>query len=192
MTISVAELKTYEDHDLIALIQQDNRSAFDQIYTRYWQKLYNAGYKRLKDSEQAEEIVQDVFIDLWLKRHTHQIQKLSNYLHSCIKYQVYALYRKAESHPFFEIPVDFIAADSLEADSMFNAKELNECILAWLKLQPEKRSEIFRLKYSEGLTSTEIALKLNLSRKTVQNQILTTTNNLREYISKLMILMLMI
>ena len=191
MTISVAELKTYDDQDLLALIQQDNRSAFDQIYNRYWQKLYNAGYKRLKDSEQAEEIVQDVFIDFWLKRHKHHILKLSNYLHSCIKYQVFALYRKTENHPFFEIPIDFIAADSLEADSIFNAKELNQCILAWLKLQPEKRSEVFRLKYSEGLTTTEIALKLNLSRKTVQNQILTTTNNLREYISKLMILMIM-
>lgn len=191
MTLSASDLKDYDDKDLIALLQVDDRSAFDQIYERYWKKLYSAGYKRLKDPEKSEEVVQNVFVHLWLKRHTHEIEKLSNYLHSCIKYQVYALYKRAETHPFFEIPIDYIAQDSLEADSIFKAKELNECIHLWLKMQPEKRAEIFRLKFHEGLSTNEISARLNISVKTVQNQVLTSTNKLRDHISKMMVLICM-
>lgn len=183
MTVSNSNLKDCNDKELLLLLQQSNKSAFDQIFERYWKKVYSAGYKRLNDPEQVEEIVQDVFTELWTKRSTNKIKELSSFLHTCVKYQIFSLFKKGKT-PHLEIPLDYIAEDCIEADSLFKAKELTECIEIWLKMQPEKRAEIFTLKYKDGLSSKDISKELDLARKTVQNQLLTSTNSLKDFLSK--------
>lgn len=179
----------FSDAELILLLQKGDETAFEEVYERYWKKLYNDTYKRLRDPEQIEEIVQDVFTDLWVKRTTKQIEQLYPYLLGAVRFQIFALYKKGKSLPFFEEPLENMAEATLQADSLLYEKELKGCIEVWLSMQPEKRREIFRLRYMEDLSTREISELLNISQKTVQNQLLTSFKSLREFLTKYMVLL---
>ncbi|WP_316818784.1 RNA polymerase sigma factor [Pedobacter nyackensis] len=175
---SLADLK------LINLIKSGDEMAFDETYKRYWRKLYSEAYKRLRNAELCEEVIQDVFADFWVKREQKEIEQLFPYLVTAVRYQVYMLYKKGKSMPVFEEPLEHMAQESLQADSLFYEKELKESINVWLDLQPEKRREIFNMRFMQDLSTKEIAEILGISQKTVQNQLLTATASLRNALGK--------
>ncbi|MNL67353.1 RNA polymerase sigma factor [compost metagenome] len=78
------------------------------------------------------------------------------------------------------------------ADSNFLRDELLTSIHQWLETQPEKRREIFRLRFLEGLSTVEIAEQLDISRKTVQNQLNTSQQSLRESIGRLLTIFILL
>lgn len=173
------------DEELFLSMKSGNRSAFDAIYERYWRKLHAESFKRLKNTQQIEELVQDIFSDLWFKKENKDIQHLRNYLIMSTRYQVYAIYRKEKNNPGFEEPLEHMALYSVNADSSINEKEINNSIDRWLSLQPVKRAEIFRLKFKEDLSTKEISESLQISQKTVQNQLATSYHSLREFLKKI-------
>ena len=100
------------------------------------------------------------------------------------------LYRKNNRQPFFETPLECMASPVLFTDSVYEVKELKDCINEWMHLQPEKRREVFRLKFIEDKSTKEISEVLNLSQKTVQNQFTTSLHSLRSTLSKLLMVLL--
>jgi RNA polymerase sigma factor (sigma-70 family) len=188
----MASLSGASDAELLISMKGGDKSAYNEIYERYWKKLYNETFKRLKNTALVEEIVQDVFIDLWVKRERKQIEHLYRYLIIAVRYTVYTNYRRTKSLPYFEEPLEHMALSDLEADSLLNVKELRACISLWMTMQPEKRAEIFRLKYMEDFSTREISEMLGISQKTVQNQLITSFTSLRDFLKKLMILLTLI
>jgi RNA polymerase sigma factor (sigma-70 family) len=81
---------------------------------------------------------------------------------------------------------------TLQADSLFAAKELKGCIQVWMTMQPDKRRAIFQMKYVDEKTTREISEILGISQKTVQNQLLTSFSSLREFLSKAMIILILL
>ncbi|WP_158797483.1 RNA polymerase sigma factor [Pedobacter sp. L105] len=181
--------RKFTDAELVISFKLGDKIAFDEIYERYWKKLYNETFKRLKRMEIVEEIVQDVFTDLWQKREVKEIDNLYPYLLIAVRYQVYSNYKKGKSTPQFEEPLEHMALSHLQADSLLNLKDLKGCIAIWLAMQPAKRAEIFRLKYMEEYSTREISVMLGISIKTVQNQLLTSFASLRDFLNKLMIIL---
>jgi len=180
--------ENHTDSELLLLLQQGDREAFDEIYRRYWKPLFRETIKRLKESTFAEEVVQDVFVDLWINRSSRSITQLYPYLLSAVRYQVFMLYKKHQKMPFFEEPLEHMSFSHDKADSQFFLNELLEGIQTWLTKQPEKRREIFRLRYLEQLSTREIAEQLDITQKTVQNQLINGQESLRAAVSKLLIL----
>src|SRR6187551_1389727 len=80
--------KAYSDEGLLKLLRQQELGAFEEIYLRYWKKLYSAAYKRVQLREVSEELVQDIFTSLWANREILNVETLSAYLFSAIKYKV--------------------------------------------------------------------------------------------------------
>lgn len=185
-------LKKATDDELATLLTDGSEAAFDSIYERYWRKLYNEAFKRINDSSDSEEIVQDIFVDLWHKRASRRIENLRGYLLGAVRYQVFAVYHKRKNLPAFEEPLDYMAFSTDNADSNFLRDELLTSIHQWLETQPEKRREIFRLRFLEGLSTIEIAEQLDISRKTVQNQLNTSQQSLRESIGRLLIVIILL
>ncbi|WP_158797420.1 RNA polymerase sigma factor [Pedobacter sp. L105] len=188
MISKLANYTSFTDAELIAYLRESDRGAFDEIYERYWKKLYNETFKRMRRIEVVDEIVQDVFSDLWTKRGSRKIDSLYPYLITALRYQVFMVYRRGQAGPEFIEPLEHIALADLQADSLLNEKELKGCIAIWMSLQPEKRRVIFQMKYMEERSTKEISEILGISQKTVQNQLLTSFASLREFLSKLMIL----
>ena len=190
MSSRISTYRTMTDAELYALLKDSDKIAFDQIYIRYWKKLFDDSFKRIRSAEVIEEIVQDVFADLWVKREAKEILNLYPYLLTCVRYKIFALYRKGKTAPAFEEAAEGIALSSLQADSLLHEKELKGCIALWLGLQPAKRGEIFRLRYIEELSTREISIMLNITQKTVQNQLITANGNLKKFLEKMMVILL--
>ena len=189
MLLKHATYSSWNDAQLVASMIAGDKAAFDEIYERYWTKLFNESFKRLKNMEQVEELVQSVFMDLWLKKEKKKIENIYGYLIIAVRYQVYILYRKGLTLPEFEEPLEHMALSSLEADTLFNEKEIRNYIAVWLAMQPEKRGEIFRMKFMEEMTTRQISEKLGVSQKTVQNQVLISHASLKQFLERLMVLM---
>jgi len=189
MISKITQYRSYEDVQLVTLLVEGDRLAFDEVYERYWKRLYNDTYKRLKSIEMIEEIVQDVFSNLWSSRGKRNIQNIYPYLLTSVRYQVFMLYRKGKATPEFEEPLEHMVLSTLQADSLFNEKELKGCIAIWMALQPDKRRAVFQMKYVDEKSTREISEILGISQKTVQNQLLTSFSSLRDFLSKAMIIL---
>lgn len=175
---------TLSDAELVSSLKQDSKAAFDEIYKRYWQKSFNEAYKRLREPQVCEELVQDVFTYLWLKRVGKQIDNLEAYIKISVRYQIFMQYKKGKRLPVFEEPLEHMALADNQADSEINLKELKSKIEQWLEMQPEKRREIFKMRFQEELSTKEISEILGITQKTVQNQLITATNQLRSTLDK--------
>lgn len=173
---------TNSDKELFQLIKEDDRLAFDELYNRYWLPLFNKAYKRLRDKEACCDILQDIFADLWNKRATREIENISAYFNGALKNKIFTLLAEGKASGFFVQPFENMVSAS-SADSSFNQKEINHLLYLWMQSLPERRREIFRMKYYEGASTRFISEQLNISQKTVQNQLLLAFNDLRVHIS---------
>jgi len=183
-------LNSFRDDELVALLTQGNEAAFSAIYERYWLKLYNESHKRLKNEELGADVVQDVFVDLWLNREDREIENLAAYLFTAVRYRVFSLHKKERNMGAFIEPIEFLVASASDPDSIFFEKEIRECINIWLNMQPEKRKQVFSMRFSQDLSTREISEILHVSQKTVQNQFTTSLKLLRVHLGKIISLML--
>ena len=91
------------DSVLLSQLQNEDRFAFETIYRKYWLKCYNAAYKRLKNKEIAEDIVQNIFTRLWINRSNQSIENLESYLLTAVRYGVLdQVSRGIAYEPFFD------------------------------------------------------------------------------------------
>lgn len=180
---------SYCDNELLALLTQDDEGAFSEIYDRYWLKLYNESYKRLKDKALCADIIQDIFADLWLNREHKKIENLAAYLFTAVRYRIFSLYKKEKMMGVFTDSIEAMAAAVSNPDSVFFEKEIRECIALWLNMQPEKRRQVFNMKFAQDLSTREISELLHVSQKTVQNQFTTSIKQLRLHLEKIMFLL---
>lgn len=170
---------SYTLEELLLRIKEDDQRAFDELYTRTWKQLYIKTYSKLKIEDLSKDIVQEVFVDFWNKRHARDIQNVQAYLMQAVKFKVLDEFRKSR-YEFVELD-NFIEQirDSNDADSQLISKEFFTALKAWIETLPAKRKEIFKLKYEEGLSNKEIAERLDVSVKTVQNQLLNSSAELK-------------
>jgi RNA polymerase sigma factor (sigma-70 family) len=160
-----------DDVLLLEQIEQGSKHAFNLLFEKHWGKAYTEAYKRLKDPDQAKDIVQEVFTHIWLKRESLHINNLPAYLNIAIRNKVFKLVEKQKIiHPFFEILED-MPATHLRADDSLLWKEFLISYEALLNALPPKRQIIFRLHFQNDLPTKDIATQLGITRKTVQNQL---------------------
>lgn len=158
------------DKLLLLQVQQGNKGAFNLLYDKYWAQAYSSAYKRLGDSEQAKDIVQDIFISIWLKRDT-LIENLPAYLNIAVRNRVFKLAEKNKNlTPLFE-KLNTIPALHQNADSNIHYQEFCEGYEVLLSKLPPKRQMIFKLRFQEDFTTKAIADQMGITRKTVQNQL---------------------
>ncbi|MEQ7798991.1 RNA polymerase sigma-70 factor [Pedobacter sp. ASV1-7] len=179
--MALTQLCKYTDQELLVLIIQDNRAAFDQVYFRYWKKLLLYSGKIVKDEDESKDIVQEVFISLWKRRaELSDIISLSSYLHGAIRFRSLGYIRNnlyknnylASLKSFFEEGVDMV-------NEYIDLDELSGVIDTQISKLPPKMREIFVLSRVEQMTHREIAEHLNISDKTVKKQINRSLNLFR-------------
>jgi len=180
----------YNDCELLALLSYDNRDAFELLYHRYWLQLYDAAYQRLKDNQQAEDIVQDIFVSIWTRRATLKIENLSAYLHAAVRFRVLNYVKRGLVADGFYEPFEAVAAHSSCADGHLMEKEMISLLNAYIKTLPEKRRQIFLMHVRENLSTKEIAEQMRISQKTVQNQLGTALHRLRAHVLPLFFLLI--
>jgi RNA polymerase sigma-70 factor (ECF subfamily) len=185
------DLRTaYTDNELLALLQTGHMSAFDEIYRRYLPSLYDVVYKRLKCTAYSEDILQEVFARLWLKRESLQIEDLAAYLHTAVRNAtINFITRNKEKNVFFE-PFETMLSENESTDGKLLEKEMVAFVYAYAETLPEKRRAIFLHHIKDRLTTREIATLLHVSQKTVQNQLATALKGLRSNLTPILLIAL--
>ncbi|MBD8487818.1 RNA polymerase sigma-70 factor [Echinicola sp. CAU 1574] len=165
------------DIELINRMRQDDTAAFREVFEKYWEQLFAATLKRLESQQLSEDIVQEVFADIWKRRKTLKIKtNFQSYLHTAVKYHVYkAIDQRKWDGSLERIHQSHLGSRSneVEFDELFDQLEVA------LEKLPERQQLIFKMSRFEGLKCKEIAEKLQLSQQTVHNNLHKSLSVLR-------------
>lgn len=171
--------------NLIFQIQRDNEYAFKQLYQEYYAKVVTFIAGIIKKREIARDLAQDVFVNLWLNRKTLDVSRnLQNYLfvasrHAAINYLKKEL--SVTSEPIEAMHTD-IGSDITVEDTLF-AKEIRLLIEMIVSEMPEQRQRIYRMSREEGMSNEEIAGRLGISKRSVENQVSLALKEIRQAVT---------
>jgi RNA polymerase sigma-70 factor (family 1) len=188
----LAAYSTYSDQELLKLLTQGDQDAFDVLFTRHWETLYKAAFYVLRDPEACKDILQDIFIWLWQHRQTLQIQSLPAYLRVAVKFRVANYIHSGKIREGFYNQLAQVVAfsSSPSSEELSEIKELNTIIQNAVAALPDKCRQIYLMKREELLSNQEIADKLGISVKTVENQMTIALRRVRSSIDQYLIMLL--
>ena len=180
------------DEELFSAVKQDERNAFDMLYKKYWALVYKKAFSYLHDPDACAEIVNDIFLNIWLKRKDLNIIKFEAYLTAAARYRVYNILKAQKSNKITYIE-DYESLAGLSTDNNVGEVNLNTYEIYYqmnhlLNQLPKRCKEIFLLSRMSHLTNAEIASKLSVSKRTVENQISLAVKYLRRHFEILVIL----
>ncbi|OOQ57711.1 RNA polymerase sigma-70 factor [Mucilaginibacter pedocola] len=177
----VRPYRNTSDNDLFLLLAESDERALAEIYDRYWAVLYLYATKFSWHADGAEDIVQDVFIDLWNRAPELDLNSsLSAYLYAAVRYKIFDLldHEKVKEKHLASLSA-FLEKQQATPDSAIIEKELANQIELAIEALPAKMREVFELSRKNGLSQKEIALHLNISDKTVKKQVSNAIKILR-------------
>jgi RNA polymerase sigma-70 factor (ECF subfamily) len=178
--------QSYQTEDaLIRSLKSGSQQAFDSIYRLYARQLYSFSLSYTKSPEDAEEIVQDVFVRLWNSRATiRQEETLRSLLFILAKNLLINAYRRKVNHPIYEEYVEYLEVHSdADADRTILYEEFVVEFQKSLHQLPPTQQKVITLSKRDELSNKEIAAKLELSEQTVKNQLSIGLKTLRSLIN---------
>ena len=165
------------DSDLLSLPE-----GFQILYNRHWKTLYKKAFSRLGNHEDAEDVVQEIFISLWRNKDSIEIlNSVYPYLQAALKYAIIKkVYRKAKKGITLPLDVEELAEMELSSEDILEYKQLQQALADEIEKLPERMREIYLLSRMENLRISEIAAKLQISEQTVKNTLSTTLRRLKQ------------
>lgn len=171
----------YSDTELAELFRSGDDAAFKEIYGRYDKLLYLFAYKRLRDPDEAMDVVHDVFA--WILNSRQQLSlktSLSSYLYKSVLNKILDIFRHQETIRKYIAQGDhYIEVDSYETDYLIREKDITERINKEIAAMPEGMRKVYELKHRNNLNSKDIAEQLGLSEHTVNTQLHKARKHLR-------------
>ncbi|MGM9760138.1 MAG: RNA polymerase sigma-70 factor [Parabacteroides sp.] len=175
-----------EEAVLIRQLTQGNPEAFRQLYKQYHAKVFAFVIGLLKSESDTEDVMQEIFAKVWTVRNTlDKVNDLDAYLFILTKNQTLNFIKSKISreemlndHPFEEL-------DPCSPHEELVAKDLLLLIDMVVEQMPPQRRLIYELSRKAGMTNDQIAEKLNLNKKTVENHINLALKTLRKIIMQL-------
>jgi len=186
----MTNLEILHDDELIVFLRDGDHGAYAELFRRYNQLLFVHAYKRLRDEEQAKDIVQEFFTVLWTKRSTLYLKSsLIGYFFTAINNRIvdYFLHKDIQNK-YVASFAGFAASENKKADHLIREKQLLLLIENEIQQLPPKMREIFELSRREYLSHKEIAEKLSISEKTVDRQISNALFRLKTKLGLLILL----
>jgi RNA polymerase sigma-70 factor (family 1) len=181
-TTNNLETETY----LLTKLKESDIGSFEQIFDLFYQKLYAFVFRYLKSKEDSEEIVQDVFIQIWENRlNLNENLSFKSYLFTITKNRIIDYFRKKKVESLYKNYVqNFVEMvhDGTYKELIY--KDYDIALTEAIQQLPEKRREVFILSKKFGMSRAEIAKFFNISENTVKNQLQEALSFLRETLKK--------
>lgn len=175
------------DADLFVLLCDGDHKAYTEIYDRYSGLLYVHAYKRIRDREEARDLIHELFTVLWVKREEISLKtELSAYLYRSVRNRVIDLvnHQKLQAS-YINTFDDFLTNGTNITDHAIRHKELARLIEKEIEALPEKMKQVFILSRDQHMSHKEISETLGISELTVRKQINNSLKLLRPKLSKL-------
>lgn len=163
-------IQLMEERDTLDKIKHNSdKAAFADLYNRYWAKVYNFTKLYVISTYDAEEIVQEVFVRIWEGRALIDTeQNFEGYLFIIIRNLIFNHSRKKLNEEFYKMTVLEAVEESYNIEEELDAANLKIYIDSLVSLLSPRQQEVFRLSRDQHLSHKEIALRLNISEKTVE------------------------
>ncbi len=180
---------TLSDALLVKLLRADDEGAFQEIYRRYWHGLFVVARRKLFSHENAEEVVQDLFVNVWTRRAEAQIEDLKKYLFSSVKYRILNIIKSRIVRQEYETQIlaneGFDSSRQTEEELAY--RDLNRAIEEGLRQLPDKTQSIFRLNRLDNQSVREISAMLGIPERTVEYHITQALRSLRLHLREYII-----
>lgn len=163
-------------------MKEGDREAFDELYQKYWKALFNSAYKRLLVKEEAEEIIQDLFVRIWIKRSQLEITStLEAYLFGALRYSIYNFIRNKQVRDAYLDHLGHVSEvnQSYIEDTLYY-EELTEALSVTIEKLPEKYKSVYLLSRNENLSYKEISKNLRIPLDTVEKHMGKALKIIRE------------
>lgn len=183
----------YQEKELIGKLKKDDPFAFEVLFYKYRNKVKGFAFKMIPSQVDPEEVVQEVFVKLWLKRKTLDPEKdfqaflfsiaknfILDYLKSALNRKIYFTGEYFQQDLMSEEPGEAVLPEDAE-----------DWLHKFIEQIPERRREIFCLSRFEGLSYKQIAEHLHISENTVDSQIRHALAFLRKEFRKIIVLLLL-
>ncbi|MBN9380947.1 MAG: sigma-70 family RNA polymerase sigma factor [Chitinophagaceae bacterium] len=179
-------MEVFNDDELLRQIKTGSSDAFSEIYNKYWDKTFMQAYDRLKDIKQSQDLTQDIFIRLWERRTSLDIQNLPAYLNTAVRNNVFKLVASHKVNEDCYNIAERLLPHSSSADHQLITDELIKAFHSLVDNMPPQRKKIFQLRYEQDLKTGVIAQQLNITQKTVQNHLLSSYRDIRFLLAQLL------
>lgn len=165
-------------------------SEFEALFKQHYQELCGYANSYLKDLEAAEEMVQSTFVRVWERREQLEIHSSRrSYLYSAVKNACLNQLKHLKVRDEYKAHNERVLASAhYSAEDEYQANQLEERIRASIESMPEGRREVFKLSRFEGLKYREIAERLKISVKTVENQMGSAIKQLRSDVAEFLVI----
>ncbi len=173
---------TNQDNRIIDQLKDGSKEAFHFLYDAYGPKIHSFALSYLKNSADAEELLQEVFLKLWEIRSSLDSSKnIKSFLFKISINLIYDFIRRRNIEQAYIDYTEYVnhsSSDKTWHEVIYNEMVNNLQLL--VSKMPVQRQRIFRLSKEEGLSNDEISTQLNLSRRTVENQLYRAVSSLKE------------
>ena len=170
-----------EDSRLIELLREGNPLSFEILFQKYYVRFYNFVFNLTKSSQTAEDIIQNVFMKIWINRsNLRPDQSIHNYIYVLSKREMLNHIRDRKAYVQVERLVMTEQPSEEVTDHSLNLKELDERIRRFIADMPDQRRKVFLLSRYRGLSNKEIADMMGLSVRTVDRHINLALTSLKK------------
>ncbi|WP_293954298.1 MULTISPECIES: RNA polymerase sigma factor [unclassified Sphingobacterium] len=174
-----------ESKYILQRLQQGDRQVFDLIFKSYWDPLLIYLSKLVKDQTDAEDLLQNIFVNLWNKTQSSEIQDIHSWLYGAARKSALFYHRtQGNQKKLIASILEYIDVTGFSLSDQQQGKELQQIIDGEIERLPAKMKEVFLLSRQEQLSYKEIAERLDISDQTVKKQISNALNILRNNLKK--------
>lgn len=169
------------DVELTVLLKEGDAAAYTVVYNRYFNELYIHAYSRLRDKEEAQDVVHELFTTLWNKRTALVFKSsLPAYLYTAIRNRILDVIAHQQVESKYVVSLQrFLEEGYCVTDHQVRERQLAALIEKGISELPPKMREIFELSRKHAMNHKEIAEQLNLSEQTVRTQVKNALRILR-------------
>ncbi|MET4139780.1 sigma-70 family RNA polymerase sigma factor [Pedobacter sp. UYP1] len=189
--------KNVLESDLMVQVAAGDQNAFAELFERYQTLVYDFSIRLTRSKIQAEEIVQNVFIRIWLKRaHLVNIENFGAYLNRATRNHSYTALKKLAAQSLREVELtEQVITGGTDAEHLLLYNDSTKILKAAVDALPPQRKLVYELCHEQGLKYEEAAAKLNISPGTVHTHMKLALRAIRAHFkymdALLLVLMLM-
>lgn len=173
----------YNEKELIELIAKGDEVAFANLVTNYKNRIYSIAFKLTKSNVIAEEIVQDVFLKIWLKRATlPDIQNFDAYIFIVTRNGVYKVLKEiAQNYKVTLLTDEHQLLTNMDTSDLVAEKEYNLLLQQAVERLPNQQKQVYKLMKNEGFKRNEVANQLDVQPETVKFHLAQAMKNIRAF-----------
>jgi RNA polymerase sigma-70 factor (ECF subfamily) len=176
----------YDMREYFQRLAKGDASAFETIFELYKKRVFGVALKMLKSETDAEEVVQDVFLSIWLaKRNLGQVNDPEAYLFTITYNTIYSRLKKAShNQELLNTIIQHLTEIQNTTAETIAARETGKLINEAIQQLPPQQRTVYELSKQEGLKYDEIAELMHLSKNTVRNHLSEAMKTIRTFLKK--------